>query len=104
MSAARKSARDQECALVLPGCMGNTGGNVVLCHLRMFGGGGMGKKPSDLEAVYGCSHCHDLIDGRSRLIHGISSAFLWEAIARALVRTHRIMRKEGILTIKGETR
>ncbi len=89
---------------MFPGCMGNTGGNVVLCHLRMFGGGGMGKKPSDLEAVYGCSHCHDLIDGRSRLIPELAGEFTWEAIAWALVRTHRIMRKEGILTIKGETR
>jgi len=68
----------------------------------MFGGGGMGLKPWDGEAVYGCGHCHSLIDGRDRLIPELAKHFTWETIAYALIRTHRIMRAEGILMMKGE--
>jgi len=101
MTPARKSARGQDCTLCLPGCRNNTE-YVVLCHLRMFGGGGMGKKPPDSEAVYGCDHCHSLIDGRDRLIPELENQLTWETIARALIRTHRIMRAKGILVMKGE--
>ncbi len=102
MTPARKSARSEDCTLCLPGCRNDTE-TVVLCHLRMFGGGGMGKKPPDSEAVYGCDHCHSLIDGRDRLIPELASQLTWETIARALIRTHRIMRAKGILMMKGES-
>lgn len=98
---ARRSARDQDCTLRLPGCQ-NRRDTVVLCHLREFGGGGMGIKPNDLEAVYGCHHCHDIIDGRASLIPELRHELNWERIARALVETHRAMRANGIITIKGE--
>ena len=68
----------------------------------MFGGGGTGYKPPDSEAVYGCGHCHALIDGRARLIPELAKYLDYEAIARALIRTHRIMRAEGVLMMKGE--
>lgn len=102
MTPARKSAKGQDCTLCLPGCRNDTE-TVVLCHLRMFGGGGMGYKPPDSEAVYGCDHCHSLIDGRTRLIPELSRLMTWEIVARALIRTHRIMRAEGILMMKGES-
>ena len=101
MTPARKSAKGQDCTLCLPGCRNDTE-TVVLCHLRMFGGGGMGCKPPDSEAVYGCDHCHSLIDGRTRLIPELSRLMTWETVARALIRTHRIMRAKGILVMKGE--
>lgn len=101
MTPARKSAKGEYCTLCLPGCRNDTE-TVVLCHLRMFGGGGMGKKPPDSEAVYGCDHCHSLIDGRDRLIPELEKHFTWETIAYALIRTHRIMRAKGILVMKGE--
>ena len=101
MTPARKSAKGQDCTLCLPGCRNDTE-TVVLCHLRMFGGGGMGYKPPDSEAVYGCDHCHSLIDGRTRLIPELSRLMTWETVARALIRTHRIMRAEGVLMMKGE--
>lgn len=100
MTAARKSARDQDCTLQFPGCRNDTE-TVVLCHLREFMGGGAGLKPPDLEAVYGCQHCHDLLDMRKFdggfCDHEKPSYILW-----ALIRTHRIMHAMGIIKMKGE--
>lgn len=101
-SPARRSARDMDCTLRLPGCR-NEVETVVLCHLRQFGGGGVGMKPSDIEAVYGCAHCHSILDGRARLIPELAAALNWETLARALVLTHRQMLARGILALKGET-
>lgn len=101
MTAARRSAKGQACTIMLPGCSQDRE-TVVLCHLRMLGGGGVGMKPPDTEAVYGCAHCHGVLDGRARLIPELAEALNWETICRALVRTHRIMRAEGVLILKGE--
>lgn len=98
---ARQSARGMDCTLRLPGCRNDTG-TIVLCHLRQFGGGGMGVKPSDAEAVYACAHCHDILDGRARLISELAGALNWETLARALVLTHRQMLARGVLVLKGE--
>ena len=105
MTAARKSAKGQDCTLRLPGCYpGPDNEQVQLCHLRMFGGGGTGLKPDDSEAVFGCTHCHDLIDGRTRLIPELREtvSFL-EHIAWALIRTIRAQREAGVLIYKGES-
>lgn len=100
-SAARRSAAGKECTLLFPGCT-NDRETVVLCHLRMFHGGGMGLKPSDAEAVYGCSKCHDVLDGRVPWLLDDATFNFWEAIARAIVRTQRVMRASGVLVFKGE--
>jgi hypothetical protein len=59
----RKAAKGEKCTLRLPGCQGNEV-NVFLCHIRRFGWAGMGQKPHDLLGVFGCQHCHDVMDGR----------------------------------------
>ena len=56
-SAIRDSARGQECQLRMPWCNHNPE-TVVLCHIRLYGGAGVGSKPVDLHAYYGCSECH----------------------------------------------
>ena len=96
---ARKSAKGRDCTICLPGCP-NATETVVLCHIPRHGGGGMGIKPHDCEAVYGDSYCHDRIDGRVKL--DMSEIELADYLLWALIRTHRIMRAEGILVMKGE--
>ena len=64
-TAARKAARGQDCCIRFPGCPNDTA-TTQMCHLRMFNGGGMGKKPPDDEGVYGDHYCHDILDGAYR--------------------------------------
>jgi len=91
----RKLARGQECQLRLHDvdgvriCNFNTD-TVCLCHLRLGGVAGLGQKPPDLCAVYACSDCHDVVDGRvKRLVPNIDMDLL-----RALLRTLAIVSKE----------
>lgn len=103
MTPARKNAKGMPCTVCFPGCdPGPDNENVVLCHLRMFGGGGTGLKPHDSEAVFGCMHCHDILDDRKSvwLAEGDSR---WEYIARALIRTLRLQREAGVIVLKGES-
>ena len=89
---ARKAARGQDCCVRFPGCPNDTL-TTVLAHLRMFGGGGVGMKPPDDEAVYACVYCHDVLDKRVR-IGNMSWGYWWEYIAWALIRTIRAQRKD----------
>lgn len=104
MTPARRNAKGQPCTLRFPGCYpGPNNEQVQLCHLRMFGGGGTGLKPHDGEAVFGCTHCHSILDGRARLVPELSQELNWEHIARALVETLRLQRAAGVITWKGES-
>lgn len=101
----RKSAAGQACTLRLaPVC--ESVETVVLCHLRTPGAAGMGQKPPDWHAVYGCRICHDILDGRDNqiaLVYGEPSATLViaEAAQRALYETHRAMVESGLLVMRG---
>ena len=59
-----ESARGQHCTIRLPGICNANPETVVLCHLPNTGLSGVGMKPNDLLACFGCSACHDVIDGR----------------------------------------
>lgn len=103
MTPARRNAKGQPCTLQLPGCYpGPDNEQVQLCHLRMFGGGGEGIKPHDSEAVFGCRHCHDLLDQRAKWPSWLTATVMYEYIAWALIRTLRLQRVAGILIWKGE--
>jgi len=63
----RASARDQECTLRFPGICNQRTDTTVLCHSNQLKDGkGMGLKAPDTKAAYGCSACHDVLDGRAR--------------------------------------
>ncbi len=93
----RDSARGEDCTLQIhPYCSGNPE-TVVLCHLPS--GAGMGQKSPDWFAVYGCSDCHDIIDGRN-LIAADSVKYEIEAIMRmALFRTWERMIDKGLINV-----
>lgn len=97
-STLRKSAKDELCTLNFSGCT-TPDNTTVLAHLRMFGGGGMGLKPHDMEAVYACFNCHNKLDGR---IPYTFDADVDYYVARALIKTHRRMIEKGLIRIKGD--
>ena len=92
-----KSARDEECTLQIhPYCNQNPE-TTVLCHINSPDKG-MGIKSPDFFAVYGCSDCHDIIDGRKGL-EGISLEEELSCINRALYRTWKRMIEKGLIEI-----
>ena len=48
--------------------------------------------------VYGCSSCHDVIDGRAK--HDLPREEIMRSMLRALERTWRIMIDEGLITVR----
>jgi len=88
-----KSAKGEDCTLLLGNCSGNE--TVVLCHIGK--NRGMAIKCSDHFAVYACSNCHDVIDGRSPALYGdgmVDSAKMY-----ALERTQQKLIDKGLLVI-----
>jgi hypothetical protein len=55
----------------------------------------MGMKGFDTVAVYACSACHDVIDGRA------NGDVDWYDMPRAIAETHEALIRAGILTVKG---
>lgn len=94
----RDSARGEECTLQIhPYCNGNPE-TVVLCHLPS--GSGIGQKSPDWFAVYGCSSCHDIIDGRAPIRHHITDPHEFCNIQKmALFRTWCRMIEKGLIKI-----
>lgn len=60
----RRAARGQDCTLRLAVCNFDPD-TTVLCHSNFLADGkGMGLKAPDTAAAFGCSACHDVLDGR----------------------------------------
>lgn len=100
MTKLRKSARGKPCTLRFPGICNHDWSTVVLAHVTEKGNHGMGLKPPDTSAVYACSSCHDVLDGRVQVK---GERFVQEeeirrvCVAMALKRTHELMREDGLL-------
>ena len=93
----RDSARGEECTLQIhPYCNQNPE-TVVLCHLPS--GSGMGQKSPDYFAVYGCSSCHDIIDGRNSNAADDVKYEVEAIMRRALFRTWERMINKGMIKI-----
>lgn len=94
----RESARGEDCTFNIVNVCNYDPHTTVLCHLPDESKG-MGRKSDDISSAYGCSSCHDAIDGRAQ------GAFLDDGekewyMRRAMVRTWRILIEEGIIIIK----
>ena len=90
----RDSARGEECTLqIFPYCNQNPE-TVVLCHLPS--GSGMGQKSHDWFAVYGCSSCHDILDGRG---DGVTRTERTAIMLMALHRTWERMIEKGLINV-----
>lgn len=93
MSKLRKSARGKHCTLRIPGVCNGNPETTVLCHIRLPGTG-IGRKPPDWQAVYGCSNCHDAFDGRGGNVPGN-----WHSVCIAWARTLEIMNDKGLIKL-----
>lgn len=91
MTNLRKLAQGRECQIRIPGVCNGNPETVVLCHL---GGAGMGRKHPDLLGAYGCSACHDAVDGRSRT-NDDWRLYFYDGI----FRTQRMLIDEGVINV-----
>ena len=93
----RRAARGQECTLRLAVCNFDPD-TTVLCHSNFLADGkGMGLKAPDTAAAFGCSACHDVLDGRRPRPAGLSLLDLEGAFYVAMRQTHEILRTMGLL-------
>lgn len=96
--AMRDSAEGEECTIRIPEfCNGNSE-TTVLCHLPDQSAG-MARKADDVSAAYGCSSCHDVIDGRKSWPGHYDLADREWFMRRAQTRTARRMIEKGVLII-----
>lgn len=98
MTPIRRSARGEACTLLIPGiCNGDTS-TTVLCHSnRLEDGKGLGLKAPDTEACYGCSACHDVLDGRRPLPSWMTRAQLDHVFDRARKITQEKLKEKGLM-------
>lgn len=89
-----RSARGEDCTLMIGCCSSNE--TVVLCHIGK--NRGMGIKCGDHFAVYACSNCHDLIDGRVE--SHLEPDELDSVKLIALERTQQKLIDKGLLCLK----
>jgi len=87
----RKLARDKPCQIRAPGICNHDPATTVLCHLPS---GGMGMKSHDLIATWGCSNCHDAIDGRR---YSLERDFREKLALEGMRRTIEQLIKEGAI-------
>ncbi|MBB5610410.1 MULTISPECIES: nuclease domain-containing protein [unclassified Janthinobacterium] len=93
----RRAARGQDCTLRMAVCNFDPD-TTVLCHSNFLADGkGMGLKAPDTAAAFGCSACHDVLDGRRPRPAGLSLAELEDTFYAAVCRTHEILRTMGLL-------
>lgn len=90
----RNSARDEDCSLRLGMC--SSPETVILAHIGR--NRGIGIKCADYFAVYACSNCHDLIDGRVNNPN-LDLDLEYEKL-RALEETQGKLFNKGLLVIK----
>ena len=94
MTPARKAARGMPCMIRVPGICNHNPETTVLCHYRIKGYDGMGLKPSDDNAAWGCSDCHAFVDGRIRRPAFISYSEVRLMHAEGVMRTQ--MARKGV--------
>ena len=93
MSKITESARGEHCQIRIPGWCNNDPETTVLCH---WNGAGMGRKHPDFLGAYGCSTCHDIVDGR-KYDAGISLDVIKQMHLEGIIRTQLILHKKGLL-------
>lgn len=98
MTPIRKAARGQECTLQILGVCNGDSSTVVLCHSNSLADGkGMGLKAPDTAACFGCSSCHDVLDGRRPRPDGMTYEQVDTYFRFAVQRTHAILRTKGLM-------
>jgi hypothetical protein len=94
----RSAAKGQDCTLMIPGVCNRDPATTVLCHSnRLADGKGIGIKAPDTEACFGCSDCHDVLDGRRPLPGWMTREQLDSTFDRARAITQEKLKEKGLI-------
>lgn len=94
----RKSAKGEECTIRLPMVCNYDTTTTVLCHSnKLADGKGMGLKAPDTRAAYGCSACHDVVDGRVPRPEGLTLELAEACFEGGIEQTNRILVRKGLM-------
>ncbi|MEE8207856.1 MAG: DUF1364 domain-containing protein, partial [Nitrosomonadaceae bacterium] len=94
LSKIRKSARDEDCQVRIPGVCNFNPETTILGHL---GGAGMARKSNDIHSAYCCSDCHDVIDGRVKCLD-FTNTEIKLMFYDGMVRTQLILIEKGLIS------
>ena len=86
-----RSSRDKPCQVMLEGCMPENN-SVEFMHLDSNG-----MKPLDIQGMYACLNCRDIINGERIVQPPYEKEWLELQELRAVIRTQRIMHRNGLL-------
>ena len=89
-----RSARGESCALRIPGVCNFGPATVVFCHAPCVDKG-MGFKSPDWWGAYGCSDCHDVVDGRRKA--DAFPGYVMRAWMPAIYETQKKLIAKGLL-------
>ncbi|MEN8658303.1 MAG: nuclease domain-containing protein [Marivita sp.] len=87
-----KSAKGESCLADWCGCGGSTE-TTAMRHVRKFNVAGMGQKPPNYIAFYGCQKAEDLFALKGE------QEWTWEGLMRAVVLTQMKLRAKGLLPL-----
>ena len=93
----RDSAKGEDCTFNIADVCNYDNETTVLCHLPDESHGGA-RKSDDISAGFGCSRCHDVLDGR--YTYPLSDADREFYMRRAQTRTLRRWIELGLVIIK----
>ena len=104
MSKITKSAIAETCTFNLPGICNRNPETTVLCHAP-HPDKGRGKKGPDTWAAYGCSDCHDEMDGRTWRVDWKQKKYVYDGVPMgkvffwhsAIRETQRRLIKKGLM-------
>lgn len=92
-----RAARDQSCtANIAPYCNDDPQ-TTVLAHAPHIDGG-MGTKGPDEWALFACSDCHDIIDGRVTVELSEEEVFI--CVYRGIQRTQKHFKAMGLIEVR----
>lgn len=97
MSKLTKLAMGKPCMIRLPAICNFNPETTVLCHYRLPGTCGTGIKPPDLLGAWGCSACHDEVDGRTHKLGSGAVSLVRYLFAEGVMRTqYALIKLEAI--------
>ena len=95
----RQLARDKPCMARTQWCNGNPA-TTVWAHLAdQWAGRGIAHKAHDLLGFFGCNACHDVIDGRDKVLETTREerrSWAYEAVCR----TQAYLLDNGLISVK----